>query len=199
MWRVVRILPRRWRFRWVVATDAVFIYGVVSEPTSIATSPIILRRGGEIFVGVRDEAWGWKALTLTYGFEERMYGVAQEHGNDQACTVTDEMYPRLGIEVFQQSSVFWNTRIMPKRDVCKHRFASIKGETSSIKRKYACWWCDLKKLKIHYFAQINWWIDKLEGNSTVLLTAHLFMFLEVGCKRWEQLISFCCWRQICRK
>ena len=51
---------------------------------------------------------GWKALTLTYGFEERLYGVAESPDvRDEPCTLVPEMYPFIwGNQVYLQSKMF---------------------------------------------------------------------------------------------
>jgi len=50
---------------------------------------------------------GWKALTLTYGFEERLFGVAQSTGTEQQCTLVEEMYPYIwGNAVYLESMAF---------------------------------------------------------------------------------------------
>jgi hypothetical protein len=47
---------------------------------------------------------GWKALTLTYGFEERLFGVAESAAGNQQCTLVDKMYPFIwGNPVFLES------------------------------------------------------------------------------------------------
>ena len=38
---------------------------------------------------------GSRAITLTYGFEERLFGVAEASDPDQQCTLVDDMYPFL--------------------------------------------------------------------------------------------------------
>jgi hypothetical protein len=88
--------------------DAVFhLMGVVrSEPTTVADAAMYY--GDEI----SDLVWefsqllrGWKALTLMYGFEERIFGVADVA--EQKCTITDEMYPFIwGNPVYLQSKTY---------------------------------------------------------------------------------------------
>jgi hypothetical protein len=90
--------------------DAVFhLLGVVrSEPTSVAD--VANYYGNE----VSDIVWdlsqllrGWKALTLTYGFEERIFRVAETVGEEQSCTLTEEMYPFIwGNSVFLECKTF---------------------------------------------------------------------------------------------
>jgi hypothetical protein len=50
---------------------------------------------------------GWKAITLMYGFEERILGVAEAQGSTTPCTLNDEMYPFIwGNNVYLQSKMF---------------------------------------------------------------------------------------------
>ena len=50
---------------------------------------------------------GWKALTLLFGFEERMFAVAESSGEGVPCTLEDDMYPFIwGNPVYLQSKVF---------------------------------------------------------------------------------------------
>ena len=103
---------REWRRRmWERSVyDAVFhlLGSVRSEPTTV--EQVATYYSGE----VSDMVWefsqllrGWKALTLTYGFEERMFGVAEAIGRDQPCTLIEDMYPYVwGNSVFKQSKMF---------------------------------------------------------------------------------------------
>ena len=91
-------------------SDAVFnLLGVVrEEPTSIANvATYYYSEASDICWEISGQLRGWKALTLPFGFEERIYGVAEANGVDQACFVTDEMYPYIwGIDVFLQSKMY---------------------------------------------------------------------------------------------
>ena len=50
---------------------------------------------------------GWRAITLMFGFEERIFGTAEMQGTEVQCTLSDEMYPYLwGNQVFLQSKMF---------------------------------------------------------------------------------------------
>ena len=50
---------------------------------------------------------GWKALTLTYGVEERIFGVAENTGSSQPCVLVDDMYPYIwGNRVFTEGKMF---------------------------------------------------------------------------------------------
>ena len=90
---------REWR-RWMwerAAYDAAFnlIGAVRSEPTKM--KDVALYYDEE----VSDMLWeisgalrGHLAVTLSYGFEERVFGVG-ENAEDEACELTEEMYPFL--------------------------------------------------------------------------------------------------------
>jgi hypothetical protein len=92
------------------AYDAVFhVMGVVrSQPTTVQQVALYYS------TDVSDAVWemsqllrGWKALTLLYGFEERMFGVAERVGRDQATMLVEEMYPFIwGNPLFLQSKTF---------------------------------------------------------------------------------------------
>jgi hypothetical protein len=50
---------------------------------------------------------GWRAITLTFGFEERLLGVGEFTGSDQPCQLLDDMYPFVwGTPVFLESNKF---------------------------------------------------------------------------------------------
>jgi hypothetical protein len=50
---------------------------------------------------------GWKAVTLMYGFEERLYGAAETTGAELPCVLNDWMYPFIwGNKVFIESPMF---------------------------------------------------------------------------------------------
>jgi hypothetical protein len=80
----------------LTASSLVFnlVGAVRTEPTKILD--VALYYGEE----VSDMVWqisgilrGMKALTLTYGFEERMFGIAEANGSEQPCAVIPEMFP----------------------------------------------------------------------------------------------------------
>jgi hypothetical protein len=87
--------------------DAVFhLLGVVrDQPTAI--SEVANYYGEE----VSDVVWemsqllrGWRALTLLYGFEERIFGTAEFQGSGQPCELREEMYPYIwGNPVFLEN------------------------------------------------------------------------------------------------
>jgi hypothetical protein len=103
---------REWRRQmWEQSmADAVFhLLGVVrAEPTSVANvATYYSGEVGDVVWEISAQMRGWKALTLTYGFEERIYGVAEATGGDQQCIVFNEMYPYIwGAAVFLQSKLY---------------------------------------------------------------------------------------------
>ena len=36
---------------------------------------------------------GWLAVTLSYGFEERLFGFAEQRFSEQQCEISEEMFP----------------------------------------------------------------------------------------------------------
>lgn len=103
---------REWRRRmWErSAYDAIFhlIGAVRDQPTTCAQ--VALYYGEE----ASDMLWemsqllrGWRAVTLTYGFEERVFGIGESAGKEILCQLIDEMYPFLwGNQVFLQSKMY---------------------------------------------------------------------------------------------
>ena len=89
--------------------DAVFnlVGAVRSEPTTIAD--VAMYYGDEVsdmLWGISGMLRGSRALTLTYGFEERLFGVAEATGSDSPlCTIDMSMYPFIH-RPFEQSSMF---------------------------------------------------------------------------------------------
>jgi len=90
---------REWR-RWMwerALFDGAFnlVGGVREEPVNLAEVAMYYDKE------VSDMAWqfsqqlrGWLAVTITYGFEERMFGFAEREGNTQVAKLcTKEMYP----------------------------------------------------------------------------------------------------------
>ena len=75
--------------------DAVFnlIGAVRSEPTTLGDV------ANYYHAEVADMVWeissnlrGWKAITLLYGFEDRMYGTGETSGKDEICHLDDKMF-----------------------------------------------------------------------------------------------------------
>lgn len=103
---------REWRRRmWERATyDAVFhLFGVVrSQETTVGQVAEYYEKD------VSDMLWemsqllrGWKALTLTYGFEDRMFTIAMRVGKEIPTTLIAEMYPYIwGNTVFLESEMY---------------------------------------------------------------------------------------------
>ncbi len=90
--------------------DAVFnLVGVVrKEPTSLANVAMYYEKEvSDLVWQISQELRGWKAMTLTYGFEERMFGVAENTGAEKQCILIDELYPFIwGNKVFTDSPMF---------------------------------------------------------------------------------------------
>jgi hypothetical protein len=90
-------------------SDAIFhLLGAVrEEPTTVATvANYYNEEFSDLVWDISGQLRGWKALTLTYGFEERMFGVG-ESKRDILCTVNNEMYPFIwGNSVFLQSNLY---------------------------------------------------------------------------------------------
>jgi hypothetical protein len=103
---------REWRRRmWERSVyDAVFnLVGVLrDQPTTVSeVAAFYHEEVSDIVWDISQLLRGWKALTLTYGFEERLFGVAESTGSGQSCTLVDEMYPYIwGCPVFLESLPF---------------------------------------------------------------------------------------------
>ena len=60
---------------------------------------------------------GWRALTLTYGFEERIFGIAESSGHEIQTQLVDEMYPYIwGNQVFLESLPFTEYLMIAQQD-----------------------------------------------------------------------------------
>jgi hypothetical protein len=103
---------REWRRRmWErsVYDAALNLVGVIrDEPTTIANvAQYYNEEVGDIVWEFSQLLRGWKAITLTYGFEERILSVAESTGFGQLCTLKNEMFPFIwGNRVFLQSKTF---------------------------------------------------------------------------------------------
>lgn len=103
---------REWRRRmWERHTyDAVFhLLGVVrSQPTTVEqVADYYSKDVSEMVWEMSQLLRGWKTITLTYGFEERMFGIAESAGQEQATTLINEMHPFIwGNRVMLQSKMF---------------------------------------------------------------------------------------------
>jgi len=90
--------------------DAVFnlVGAVRKEPTSLANVAMYYdKEVSDMVWEISQQLRGWKAMTLTYGFEERMFGVAENTGGDKQCVLIDELYPFIwGNKVFTDSPMF---------------------------------------------------------------------------------------------
>jgi hypothetical protein len=90
--------------------DAVFnLVGVIrSEPTTLSdVSNYYSEEVSEIVWEMSQLLRGWRAITLTYGFEERLFGVGEFTGSEQSCQLIEDLYPFVwGIPVFLESKTF---------------------------------------------------------------------------------------------
>jgi len=90
--------------------DAVFnlVGAVRSEPTSIANvAQYYQSEASDMIWEISQQLRGWKAMTLTFGFEERMFGVAENTGSEQQCVLIDEAYNWIwGNKVFTEAPAF---------------------------------------------------------------------------------------------
>lgn len=104
---------REWRRRMWERTvfDAAFhVVGAIRD-TRTTVADVANYYGDE----VSDIVWqmsqllrGWKALTLLYGFEERIFGIAEfSSAGSMECTLNEDIYPFLwGNYVFLESRAF---------------------------------------------------------------------------------------------
>mmetsp|Transcript_30072 Transcript_30072/g.64443 ORF Transcript_30072/g.64443 Transcript_30072/m.64443 type:complete len:389 (-) Transcript_30072:164-1330(-) len=80
---------------------------VRAEPTTLAdVANYYEEEVSDILWEMTGTLRGWKAITLMFGFEERMFGFA-ERQNSQQCAVVDEWFPYIwGNKVFIESSKY---------------------------------------------------------------------------------------------
>jgi hypothetical protein len=90
--------------------DAVFnlVGAVRKEPTSIHNVATYYdEEVSDMVWQISQQLRGWKALTLTYGVEERMFGIAENTGSQVPCALIEEVYPHIwGNRVFTDSPLF---------------------------------------------------------------------------------------------
>ena len=89
---------REWRrLMWERASlDAVFnIIGVVrEEPTTIKDVAVYYEQeASDMLWQITSNLRGWLAVTLTYGFEERLFGFAEARFGGVQCEISEEMFP----------------------------------------------------------------------------------------------------------
>jgi hypothetical protein len=103
---------REWRRKmWERSVfDAVFhlIGAIRDEPTTLSdVANYYAEEVSDIVWEMSRLLRGWRAITLTYGFEERLLGIGESSGAGQPCTLVDEMYPFIwGNSVFLESKAF---------------------------------------------------------------------------------------------
>jgi hypothetical protein len=90
--------------------DAVFtlVGAVRREPTTLSdVANYYHEEVSDIVWQMSQLLRGWRAITLTFGFEERLFGVGEFTGSDQRCELLEDMYPFVwGSPVFLESSKF---------------------------------------------------------------------------------------------
>lgn len=104
---------REWRRKmWEQSTyDAVLnLVGAIrdEQPTTISNVALYYNKeSSDILWEISSKLRGWKAITLMYGFEERIFGLAESKGSQQPCILNEKMYPYIwGNNVFLQSKTF---------------------------------------------------------------------------------------------
>jgi len=89
--------------------DAVMnlVGSVRAEPTTLAdVANYYEEEVSDILWEISGKLRGWKAITLMFGFEERMYGYAEKQ-NEQQVAVIDELYPYIwGNKCFTESNKY---------------------------------------------------------------------------------------------
>jgi hypothetical protein len=89
---------REWR-RWMwerAAFDAVFnlVGAVRREPTSIKDVALYYdQEASDMLWQITGNLRGWLAVTVTYGFEERLFNWAESRFDKVPCEIPEEMYP----------------------------------------------------------------------------------------------------------
>jgi hypothetical protein len=87
--------------------DAIFnLVGVVrQEPTSIANvAQYYESEVSDMVWEISSQLRGWKGMALMYGFEERLFGFAENTGAEKPCMLIDELYPWIwGNRVFTEA------------------------------------------------------------------------------------------------
>ena len=90
--------------------DAAFhVVGAVrDEPTSLSqVATYYDDEVSDMLWEISQELRGWKAMTLMFGFEERLFGSAESSGPELKSQLVDEMYPFIwGNKVFTESPMF---------------------------------------------------------------------------------------------
>jgi hypothetical protein len=82
------------------------IGSVRQEPTTIKDAAFYYGdEASDMLWQVTSVLRGWLAVTLLYGFEERMFGFAEQRGGKDTCHIDDTMYPYIFPPPFDQSSM----------------------------------------------------------------------------------------------
>ena len=100
--------------------DAVFnlIGSVRADPTTLSdVANYYEEEASDMLWEISGHLRAWKAVTLTYGFEERLFGFA-ERRSDQQCTIVDDWYQYIwGNKVFSSSKKFLEYLHYAKNDM----------------------------------------------------------------------------------
>jgi len=96
--RCKAVFYREWRrLMWERnAYDAVFnlVGAVREEPITLLDVALYYEKEvSDILWGISTHLRGMKAITLTYGFEERMFAIGESSGSDEICVLNDDMFP----------------------------------------------------------------------------------------------------------
>jgi hypothetical protein len=103
---------REWRRKMWERTifDAVFhLVGAIRDtPTTVADVALYYQdEVSEIVWEMSGLLRGWRAITLLFGFEERMFEMGETSGSGQPCTIRADMYPFVwGNPVLLESKTF---------------------------------------------------------------------------------------------
>merc|ERR1719444_34527 len=100
---------RRWMWE-MAAYDAVFILvgAVRSEPTTLEQVALYYEEEAvDMLWQINNNLRGYLAVTLIYGFEDRVFEYAERNGKNVPCSLTSEMYPFI-FEPFENSQMVCN-------------------------------------------------------------------------------------------
>ena len=94
--------------QWERATfDAVFnlIGAVRTEPTTLKDVAMYYEaETSDMLWEVTSLLRGWLAVTLLYGFEERLFGLAEMRYSEEQCQISEEMFPYMFGTPFDKSN-----------------------------------------------------------------------------------------------
>lgn len=101
---------REWRrLMWERASfDAVFnlVGAVREEPTTLKDVAMYYEaEASDMLWQVTSNLRGWLAVTLSYGFEERLFGFAEARFAEQQCEISEEMFPYMFCSPLNQGNM----------------------------------------------------------------------------------------------